>query len=79
MNMELFKELRSLISKKEEYQDFVRHLKDKPYINEILLNKGLIKMYFGDDLIPILIEYYEEKIKKIDNKISKFKLTKIID
>ena len=79
MNIELFEELQRLISKKKEYQDFIKHLKGKPYLNKIILNKGLITMYFEDDLIPILIEYYEEEIKKIDNTISKFKLTKFID
>lgn len=79
MNKKIFEELERLIISKENYEKFLETLKGKPYINRITLNKGMYQMYFDDDLIEVLIKYCEEKIKKLDEKISKFKLTKIID
>lgn len=78
MNKELFKELEILMNKKSEYEMILKHLKDKPYINKIELNKGLIEFYFEEDLIPVLIDYYEKKIEELDDKIDKFKLSKIV-
>lgn len=79
MNKELFKELNYLMDKKQEYESFLKELKNKPYINQILLSKGLFKIYFDNDLIDVLISYYESKIEQINLKIDKFKLSKIID
>lgn len=79
MNKELFRELQALIVKKSEYEEFLKELKDKPYTNKIELCNGLYRIYFENDLIPVLINYYENKIEKFNQKISKFKLSKIID
>lgn len=79
MNIDLFRELDRLMNKKRETESFLKHLKENNYINSIALSKGLYKFYFDDDLIPVLIKYFEEKIEELDNKISKFKLTKIIE
>lgn len=79
MNKELFNELEILMNKKREYEGNLKALNTKPYCNLIELSKGLYKFYFESDLIPVLINYYEGKIKSIDEKISKFKLSKIID
>lgn len=79
MNKELFGELKKLIDDKGKYEEFLKYLKGKTYSNTIELRKGLDRIYFEDDLIPILINYFENKIEKINQKISKFKLSKIID
>lgn len=79
MNIKLFNELEKLISTKNGYEGFLNQLKHKPYMNQICLSKGICNIYFDDDLIPILIKYYEEKIKEIDEEISMFKLTKTIE
>lgn len=79
MNVDLYKELNILMNNKNELELFLEQLKKHNYINSITLSKGLYKYYFEDDLIPVLIKYFEEKIQDIDNKISKFKLTKIIE
>ena len=78
MNTDLFKELNSLMIKKEEIESFLEQLKKTNYLNSIVLNKGINEYYFDGDLIPILIKYFEDKIKSLDNKIADFKLTKII-
>ena len=78
MNKELFKELEILMNKKSEYEMFLKELKRKPYINKIELSKGLYRIYFEDDLILVLIDYYEKKIEELNDKIDKFKLTKTI-
>lgn len=79
MNKELFGELKTLIDKKNKYEEFLKYLKGKTYYNTIELCKGMNRIYFEDDLIPILINYFENKIEEINQKISKFKLSKIID
>ena len=79
MNMDLFRELNPLINEKQETESFLEQLKGKNYSNSITLCKGICKYYFDDDLIPVLNKYFEEKIEELDNKISKFKLTKIIE
>lgn len=79
MNVDLYKELNALMNKKKELESFLEQLKKHNYINSITLSKGLYKFYFDDDLIPILIKYFEDKVGELDNKISKFKLTKIIE
>lgn len=79
MNIDLYEELSVLISDKKQIESFLEQLKKNNYSKLIALNKGLYRYYFDDDLIPVLINYFEEKIKKIDDKISKFKLSKTID
>lgn len=79
MNIDLYEELNVLISDKKQMESFLEQLKKDNYSKLIALNKGLYRYYFDDDLIPVLINYFEEKIKKIDDKISKFKLSKTID
>lgn len=78
MNEEIFRELEALIKDKNVIKDVLEGLKNNPKCNKIVLQKGLYQYYFGEDLIPILINYYENKIEKIDQKISNFKLSKII-
>lgn len=79
MNINLYEELTVLISDKKQMESFLEQLKKYNYINSITLSKGIYRYYFDDDLIPILVKYFEDKIKKIDDKISKFKLSKTID
>ena len=79
MNINLYEELTVLISDKKQMESFLEQLKKYNYINSITLSKGIYRCYFDDDLIPILVKYFEDKIKKIDDKISKFKLSKTID
>lgn len=78
MNKELFEELEILMNKRSKYEMFLKELKSKPYYNKIELCKGLYKIYFEDDLILVLIDYYEKKIEELNDKIDKFKLTKTI-
>ena len=78
MNKELFKELEMLMNKKREYEGNLKALNTKPYCNFIELSKGMYKFYFESDLIPVLINYYEEKIEQLNDEINKFKLTKTI-
>lgn len=79
MNKKLFEELSYLMSKKEDYEEFLKNLKDKPIINSIHLSKGFCKIYLDDEDIEVLIKMYENKIEEINKKIDKFKLSKIID
>lgn len=79
MNKKLFEELEELMRQKQNVEEFLRCLKDKPYINKIDLCKGLTHIYLDDDDIEMLISYYENKIKLINEKIGRFKLSKIID
>lgn len=78
MNINLLEELNCLIGEKKRIESFSEQLKKDSYSKSITLNKGLDRYYFDDDLIPILIKYFEDKIIAIDNKIADFKLTKII-
>lgn len=79
MNKKLFEELSYLMSKKEDYEEFLKNLKDKPIINSIHLSKGLYTIYLDDEDLEVLIKMYENKIEEINKKIDKFKLSKIID
>lgn len=79
MNKRLFEELEKLMSQKRDYEMFLADLKDDPYINKIELAKGMFQIYLDDDDIEMLITHYENKIKQINEKIDKFKLSKIID
>lgn len=79
MNKKLFDELSKLVSKKNSYEIFLERLKDKPYINKISLSKGMIEIYLDDADIKMLIAHYDNKIKQINEKIDKFKISKIID
>lgn len=79
MNKKLFEELSKLVSKKNSYEIFLERLKDKPYINKISLSKGMIEIYIDDADIEMLIAHYDNKIKQINEKIDKFKVSKIID
>lgn len=74
-----FEELNKLMMLKKDYQLFSTELKSKPYINKISLSKGNVEIYLDDNDIEYLIKYYEEKIEKINEKISKFNLTKLND
>lgn len=78
MNKELFKELEKLMCLKSNYEMFLETLKNKPYINKISLSKGMIEIYLDNADIEMLITYYENKIKQINEKIDKFKLSKIM-
>lgn len=78
MNIDLFKELNNLTVQKKDIESFLDQLKKNNYSNSINLSKGIYRYYFDDDLIPVLIKYFEDKIIAIDNKIADFKLTKII-
>lgn len=75
----IFEELNKLMMLKKDYQIFSTELKSKPYINKISLSKGNVEIYLDDNDIEYLIKYYEEKIEKINEKISKFNLTKLND
>lgn len=75
----IFEELNKLMMLKKDYQLFSTELKSKPYINKISLSKGNVEIYLDDNDIEYLIKYYEEKIEKINEKISKFNLTKLND
>ena len=75
----IFEELNKLMMLKKDYQFFSTELKSKPYINKISLSKGSVEIYLDDNDIEYLIKYYEEKIEKINEKISKFNLTKLND
>ena len=75
----IFEELNKLMMLKKDYQIFSTELKSKPYINKISLSKGSVEIYLDDNDIEYLIKYYEEKIEKINEKISKFNLTKLND
>lgn len=79
MNKKLFEELKELMCQKQNVEEFLRCLKAKPYINKINLSKGLISIYLDDEDIEMLISYYENKLKLINEKIDRFKLSKIID
>lgn len=75
----IFEELNKLMMLKKDYQIFSTNLKSKPYINKISLSKGSVEIYLDDNDIEYLIKYYEEKIEKINEKLSKFSLTKLND
>ena len=75
----IFEELNKLMMLKKDYQIFLTDLKSKPYINKISLSKGRVEIYLDDNDIEYLIKYYEEKIEKINEKLSKFSLTKLND
>jgi hypothetical protein len=75
----IFEELNKLMMLKKDYQIFLTDLKSKPYINKISLSKGSVEIYLDDNDIEYLIKYYEEKIEKINEKLSKFSLTKLND
>lgn len=75
----IFEELNKLMMLKKDYQFFSTELKSKPYINKISLSKGSVEIYLDDNDIEYLIKYYEEKIEKINEKLSKFSLTKLND
>ena len=75
----IFEELNKLMMLKKDYQLFSTELKSKPYINKISLSKGNVEIYLDDNDIEYLIKYYEEKIEKINEKLSKFSLTKLND
>ena len=75
----IFEELNKLMMLKKDYQLFSTELKSKPYINKISLSKGNVEIYLDDNDIEYLIKYYEEKIEKINENISKFNLTKLND
>ncbi len=79
MNRELYDELNILMNQKFKYETFLEDLKNKPYSNKIVLSKGLAEFYFGDDLLSILIDYYENELKKINTKIGNFRLYKTTD
>ncbi len=79
MNKELFEELDELMCLKFRYEMFLEELKIKPDVNKISLSKGITEIYLDDDDIEMLITYYENKIKQVNEKIDKFKLSKIID
>ena len=79
MNKKLFEELSYLMSKKNDYEEFLKELKNTPYINKISLSKGLYTIYLDDEDLEVLIKMYENKIEEINKKIDKFKLSKIID
>lgn len=75
----IFEELNKLMMLKKDYQIFSTNLKSRPYINKISLSKGSVEIYLDDNDIEYLIKYYEEKIEKINEKLSKFSLTKLND
>lgn len=77
LDKNIYEELNKLMKLKKDYQFFSTELKSKPYINKISLSKGNVEIYLDDNDIEYLIKYYEEKIEKINEKISKFNLTKI--
>lgn len=79
MNKDIFIELRYLIEEKDRFSNFLKHLKSDPTRYVIKLDSGIETMGIDNDLIPILINYYENKVIEIENKINKFKLFKIID
>lgn len=79
MNKDLYYELKNLMDKKRELELFLKVLKAKPYINSIELSKGRVKLYLEDTDIEMLIPYYENKIKSLEDKINKFYLSKTID
>ena len=79
LDKNIFEELNKLMMLKKDYQFFSTELKSKPYINKISLSKGSVELYLDDNDIEYLIKYYEEKIEKINEKLSKFSLTKLND
>lgn len=79
LDKNIYEELNKLMKLKKDYQFFSTELKSKPYINKISLSKGNVEIYLDDNDIEYLIKYYEEKIEKINEKISKFNLTKLND
>lgn len=79
MNKDLYYELKNLMDKKFALECFLKNLKAKPYINSIELSKGRVKLYLEDADIEMLIPYYENKIKSLEDKINKFYLSKTID
>ena len=54
-------------------------LKDKPFNNKISLLGGGVSMSLEDADIEMLIPYYENKVKLLEDKINKFYLSKTID
>lgn len=79
MNKKLFEELSYLMRKKDDYEEFLKELKNNPYINKISLSKDLYTIYLDNEDLEVLIKMYENKIEEINKKIDKFKLSKIID
>lgn len=79
MNEELFKELEELVCLKNNYKIVLNTLKNKPFTNKLSLLKGITEIWLDDEDIEMLITHYENKIKQINEKIDKFKLSKIID
>ena len=78
MNEKLFDELEELMLKRKDYEKFLEELQKDPYINKIVLSKGMIEIYLDNSDIEMLIYHYKNKIKLITKKIDKFKLSKTI-
>lgn len=79
MNKDLYYELKCLMDKKGKLEWFLQVLKDKPFNNKISLLGGGVSMSLEDADIEMLIPYYENKIKLLEDKINKFYLSKTID
>ncbi len=78
MNEKLFDELEELMLKRKNCEKFLEELQKDPYINKIVLSKGMIGIYLDNSDIEMLIYHYKNKIKLITKKIDKFKLSKTI-
>lgn len=79
MNKDLYYELKCLMDKKGKLEWFLQVLKDKSFNNKISLLGGGVSMSLEDADIEMLIPYYENKIKLLEDKINKFYLSKTID
>ena len=78
MNEKLFDELEELMLKIKNCEKFLEELQKDPYINKIVLSKGMIEIYLDNSDIEMLIYHYKNKIKLIIKKIDKFRLSKTI-
>lgn len=77
MSEKLFYELQHLIKKRNDYQSFLEDLKSQPFYNKIELASGRSSIRIDEDLMIVLIYYYEEKIKELNVTIRNFRLFKV--
>ncbi len=73
MNIETFKKLNTLVDKRNRYEENIKLLNDnKGRLNHIGLFKDIYKIYFDDELLPIIANYYKNKIYELDKQLEKF-------